>query len=126
LSGLIWFRDLAGVLLLAGGLLFATLGVVGLYRMPDVFTRMHGGAKAVTLGASMLLMSLVLLAPPSLGMRAFATLIFILLITPVGTYVSARAAHRRRAPMTEHTICDELDAYRRADRDAEKEPYPVD
>jgi len=126
LNWLAWIRDFVGILLLAGGLLFAALGVFGLYRMPDVYTRMHGGSKAVTLGASMLLLSLLFLAPLSLGLRAAAILAFVFLTTPVATFVSARAAHRRREPMTEHTVCDELEAYRHADRDEEKEPYEVD
>ena len=126
MSALLWLRDLAGILLLAGGLGFATLGVFGLYRMPDVYTRMHGGSKAITLGTTMMLLALVFLAPASLGLRAFAILAFIFLTTPVVTFVSARAAHRRREPMTEHTVIDELEVYRHADRDEEKEPYQVD
>ena len=126
MSWLAWIRDLVGVLLLGGGLFFATLGVFGLYRMPDVYTRMHGGSKAVTLGASMLLLALVFLAPLPFGLRAVAILAFVFLTTPVATFVAARAAHRRREPMTEHTICDELEEFRHADRDEEKEPYQVD
>ena len=32
------------------GLVVTTLGVVGMYRMPDVYTELHAASKAVVLG----------------------------------------------------------------------------
>ncbi len=118
--------ELIGSILVLLGAIFHFSAGLGMLRMPDVYTRMHGSSKAITLGISMMLLALVFLAPPSLGLRAFAILAFIFLTTPVATFVSARAAHRRREPMTEHTVIDELEVYRHADRDEEKEPYQVD
>jgi multicomponent Na+:H+ antiporter subunit G len=126
MSTLAWLRDLAGVLLLAGGILFVSLGIFGLFRMPDVYTRMHAGSKAIAIGVPMLLLSVTLLAPLSIGLRSIAIMAFLFLTAPVATFASARAAHRRREPVTEHTVIDELEELRRRDRDDEKEPYQVD
>jgi len=121
-----WLRDFAGMLLLAGGLLFTALAVFGLFRMPDVYTRMHAGSKVVAIGAPMLLLGVALVAQPEVGLQALAILGFLFLTAPSSTFASARAAHRRREPMTERTVIDELELLRHRDRDEEKEPYEVD
>lgn len=119
-------RDLVGILLLGLGLLFAALGVFGLYRMPDVYTRMHATAKALVLGSSLILVGVAFLAPLELGLRALVTVAFVLITSPVATFASARAAHRRREPMTMRTVMDELEAARGGRRAEEQEPYQVD
>lgn len=121
-----WIRDLAGVLLLGGGLCVTVLGVFGLFRMPDVYTRIHASAKAVALGSPMLLLGVAFVSPLEVGLQALAILGFMFLTAPIATFASARAAHRRREPMTEQTVIDELEELRRTDRDEEKEPYQVD
>ncbi|WP_373046847.1 monovalent cation/H(+) antiporter subunit G [Vulgatibacter sp.] len=123
---LAWLRDAIGLALLAGGLCFTALGVFGLFRMPDVYTRMHAGSKAVTLGASMILVAVAFLAPLPIGLRAIAITLFLFLTTPVATFASARAAHRRREPMALQTVIDELEDHRRGERAREREPYPMD
>jgi len=126
MSALAFVRDLAGVALLAGGVFTTALGVFGLYRMPDCFTRMHACSKVVTLGAPMLLLGVALLSPLEIGLRAIAVMAFTFLTTPVSVFVTARAAHRRREPMTARTVIDELEALRRGDRAGDREPYPID
>lgn len=41
------FVEILVSLLLLGGSLFALLGAVGLYRLPDFYTRLHAPTKAV-------------------------------------------------------------------------------
>ena len=126
MNALAFLRDAAGIFLLASGLAFTALGIFGLFRMPDCYTRMHASSKAVALGAPMLLLGITLLAPLSLGVRAIAVMAFIVLTTPVSIFLTARAAHRRREPMTARTVIDELEEMRRSDRAADREPYPID
>lgn len=90
------------------GVVFAVLSVVGMYRMPDAYTRMHAAAKIVTLSTAMFLLGVALLSTWQVALRAIATLAFIYLTIPVATQVVARAAYNRREPMTERTIMDEL------------------
>ena len=81
---------LADLFLLIGAL-FMFLGGLGLYRMPDVYTRIQAGTKAVTLGSMALLIGIALHRPewwPKLLLIA----LFILLTSPLGSSTIARAA----------------------------------
>lgn len=42
---------------LAGGIFFYMVGVLGLVRLPDVFTRMHATTKCDTMGAGLILIA---------------------------------------------------------------------
>ncbi len=45
----LWLEVVISLFLL-GGSLFALIGAIGLYRLPDFYTRLHGPTKATTLG----------------------------------------------------------------------------
>lgn len=99
-----------GLALVAVGVASSALGVLGLFRMPDVYTRMHAVAKVVTLGAASCLIGLALLSEAAIGVRAVAIMLFLYLTTPIATHATARAAHRRGEPMAPSTRLDELAA----------------
>lgn len=119
-------REWAGLVLLTAGVGFLALGVFGLFRMPDCYTRMHACSKAVTLGAPMSLVGVALLAPLPIALRALAVTAFIFLTSPVSIFVTARAAHRRREPLASETVIDELEELRRSERASDRAPYPLD
>ena len=50
------------VLLLAAGLFFILAAVIGILRLPDFFTRLHAMGKCDTVGLSLSLLGLALLA----------------------------------------------------------------
>ena len=83
---------LGGGLVLVGSL-FMVIGAVGLIRLPDVFTRMHGSSVSDTLGGGLILIGLIVLAGFSLVAVKLAFLIlFFGLMSPVATHAIARAA----------------------------------
>jgi multicomponent Na+:H+ antiporter subunit G len=80
-----------GDLLLLLGAAFLFLGALGLLRMPDVYTRIQAGTKAVTLGSLAMLIGLAVQHPgwwPKLLLIA----LFVLLTSPLGSSTIARAA----------------------------------
>ncbi|MTW20018.1 monovalent cation/H(+) antiporter subunit G [Allochromatium palmeri] len=82
-----------GHTLLAAGLFFFWVSGLGLIRMPDLFTRMHAGTKATTLGSLLTLLGAACLQPdwaPKLLLLA----VFILLTNPLSASVLARAGYR--------------------------------
>lgn len=82
-----------GHALLATGLFFFWVSGLGLIRMPDLFTRMHAGTKATTLGSLLTLLGAACLQPdwaPKLLLLA----VFILLTNPLSASVLARAGYR--------------------------------
>jgi len=81
------------------GLLGITLGVYGLYRMPDVYTRLHAASKAAYLGLVVLLLALVATKDDEIIAKSAVIGAFLVLTAPVGSHALARAAHRRGEPL---------------------------
>ncbi len=102
-------RDIvAGGLLLSGSAL-ALSAVVGLYRLPDVYARMHAATKPATLGVALCLAGAAVRADdPSDVAKLMAAIVFQLLTAPVAGHLVGRAAHRSGAPLSDHTVVDEL------------------
>ena len=81
--------------LVAGGF-FCIVGALGLVRMPDFYTRMHGASVTDTLGAGLVLAGLILQA--GLTLVAAKLLVIGLLIfftSPAASHALARAAFVR-------------------------------
>lgn len=100
--------QIAGVFFLVSGIAFCALGVLGVYRMPDVYTRMHAGSKTIAVGAPLALLGVAFLSPADVTLKALTVIAFLLLTTPVATIATARAAHVRDEAMSEHTVRDDL------------------
>ena len=78
-------------LLLGGG--FCFIGGLGLLRLPDFYTRMHGSGVTDTLGAGLVLVGLGFQSGLSLATVKLAMIaLFLLLASPVTTHAIARAA----------------------------------
>lgn len=81
------------------GAAFVFLGSLGLARLPDFFTRLHGPTKATTLGVgAMLLASATYFsaAGPGLSLHEIAVLVFLFITAPVTAHLLAKAALHRR------------------------------
>jgi len=81
---------LLGDILLLTGAAFCLLGALGLLRMPDVYTRIQAGTKAVTLGSISFLAGIALLYP-AWWSKLLVIGGFILLTNPVSSSTLARA-----------------------------------
>ena len=86
---------LSWICLAAGGA-FCIVGAVGLLRMPDFYTRMHGASLVETLGAGLILIGLILQAGFTLTAVKLAMLgLLIFFASPTATHALARAARVR-------------------------------
>lgn len=82
------------VLVLVGAS-FALIGSIGLARLPDLFTRLHGPTKATTLGVgSVVLASLVHFSTAlgTLSLRELAISLFLFITAPISAHLVAQAA----------------------------------
>jgi multicomponent Na+:H+ antiporter subunit G len=93
--------------LVALGLLVCTLGVIGIYRMPDVYTQLHAASKAVVFGVAAFLLASLAAADGAIAARAALIAAFLFLTTPVAAHAVARAAHGRRERMRTPAARDE-------------------
>jgi multicomponent Na+:H+ antiporter subunit G len=82
-------------LLLAGGA-FCIIGMIGLHRMPDLYTRMHAASVTDSLGAILMTLGMVLQAGFTLlALKLLIILLLILLVGPAVTHALAKAALAR-------------------------------
>ncbi len=79
-------------LLLIGGI-FLFLGALGIYRMPDVYTRLQAGTKASTLGAMSVILGVGFIQPEWL-VKVIIIVVFIGLANPLSSHALARATYR--------------------------------
>jgi len=98
-----WIADAFVVL----GVAVITVGVYGMLRMPDTYTRLHAASKAVFLGVISLLAASVVTGEPEIVFRVILISLFLLLTSPVSAHVIGRAAYRRGERMLAPDPVDE-------------------
>ncbi|MFY9209531.1 MAG: monovalent cation/H(+) antiporter subunit G [Aestuariivita sp.] len=85
---------IAGVLLILGGA-FTLVAGIGIFRMPDVFIRMHASTKVGTLGSGLILAAVaVYFQEPSVIFKVVLVILFLVLTAPIGAHMIGRAALR--------------------------------
>ncbi|WP_373184965.1 Na+/H+ antiporter subunit G [Halopseudomonas sp.] len=88
------------------GSLFALVGSIGLWKLPDFFMRLHGPTKASTLGVGALVIgSLVYFSSAREGLSLHELLItlFLFMTAPVSAHMLAKAAMHARLGKVERT-----------------------
>ncbi len=93
------------ILLVVGGF-FSLIGALGLTRLPDFYTRLHGPTKATTVGVgSIVLVSMIYftLSTGELAITEVLITLFLFITAPVSANFLAKAAAHRRVPRMDHT-----------------------
>lgn len=88
------------------GASFALIGSVGLLRLPDFYLRLHGPAKATTLGVGgVLIGSMVFFSTRNDGLSLHELLVamFLFITAPVSAHIVAKAALHIKLPFIERT-----------------------
>lgn len=85
--------DLFSWACLLGGSFFVVVGGIGLIRLPDFYTRIHGASVTDTMGAGLILLGLMLQAGFSLiSAKLLLILIFMWLTGPAAGHALAHTA----------------------------------
>ncbi|MGW8251336.1 MAG: monovalent cation/H(+) antiporter subunit G [Anaerolineales bacterium] len=105
------FFQIIGVLALLAGTLFSFLGILGMIRMPDVYTRLHATGKVSVFGAVLILVAAIALTPLSLW-KGLVLIILLMLSAPEVSHAIASAAYRAGIPM-KSAARDDLQELRR-------------
>lgn len=101
--------EILTAILLVAGAAFMLIAGLGVWRMPDLLTRMHATTKAGVLGAGLMLLGVVVFfAEVNVFVRALAVIVFVMLTAPVAAHVIGRAGYFVGVPLWEHTLKDEL------------------
>lgn len=93
------------ILLLVGGF-FTLVGAIGLVRLPDFYTRLHGPTKATTVGVGAIVLSSVIYFSSrgdGVGIAEVLITVFLFLTAPVSANLLAKAAMHIGVSTTEST-----------------------
>ncbi|MCC6209275.1 MAG: Na+/H+ antiporter subunit G [Gammaproteobacteria bacterium] len=89
-----WSELLIGFFII-GGASFALIGSIGLARLPDFFSRLHGPTKATTLGVGGTLVASSVyfsLHGDGLSLHELLIMFFLFITAPVSAHLLAKAA----------------------------------
>lgn len=119
-----WILD--GLILL--GVVVMTIGVIGIYRMPTLYLKLHAASKSVFLGVCSILVGVMDSGDPAIITRALLIGVLLILTTPVAAYEIARAATREATLEGDGRSSYNRDHLRREDwlkaREADLSPRP--
>lgn len=93
------------ILLITGGF-FALVGAIGLARLPDFFTRLHGPTKASTLGVGSIVIASMLVfsfSGDGIGVTELLITVFLFLTAPVSANFLAKAAMHKHVRIMDET-----------------------
>ena len=82
------------------GTLFSLVGMLGLVRLPDVYTRLHATGKVGVYGVVLLLVAAAAWTPLGWG-KALLLIVLLMVAGPVSTHAISSAAYRIGVPMHE-------------------------
>ncbi|MDL1872772.1 monovalent cation/H(+) antiporter subunit G [Deltaproteobacteria bacterium PRO3] len=100
-----WFAMGAMVL----GTLLMGIAALGIFRLPDLFMRMHASSKAGALGVALQLLAVALYFDDlTVTVKAVVGILFFLLTAPVAAHMIGRAAYWVGVPLWEKSVLDEL------------------
>jgi multicomponent Na+:H+ antiporter subunit G len=102
-------REIAVLVFTVGGVFFAVVAVVGLVRLPDLYTRAHSTSKSETLGAILALAAVAIAFDGNLStLKTVLLLSFMFLTNPTAAHAIVRAAADQGIePWTEDTETEE-------------------
>lgn len=101
-------RALAAIVVIIVGTFFSLVGVLGMVRLPDVYSRLHATGKVGIYGAVLLLVAAAVWTPLGWG-RALLLMALLMITGPVSAHVISSAAYRIGLPM-KNAIRDDLAA----------------
>jgi multicomponent Na+:H+ antiporter subunit G len=95
-------------LTILAGTLFSIVGVLGLVRLPDVYTRLQATGKVGVFAVALLLVAAVILTPLGWG-RGLILIAVLLVVGPSTTHAIGSAAYRFGIPLHEMSVRDDLE-----------------
>jgi len=107
------FLQLIALIAVIAGTFFSVVGVLGLVRLPDVYTRLHATGKVGVFGVVLLLVAAVIWTPLGWG-KALLLIVLLMISGPVATHAIGSAAYRIGVPMKE-PIRDDLGSSQKSD-----------
>lgn len=100
------------VFFIAVGVLFIVVTAIGLFRLPDLYTRAHAASKSATLGVMCILIGVFLhfwLIEDHFNARILLGILFIFITGPVGGHIMSRSSYIAGVKPWSGTAHDDLE-----------------
>ncbi len=100
-------NETIGLIFIIAGVLFDIFGCLGLLRLPDLYNRLQGATKCVTLGTCGIMFGVFLRSGFSpMGTKALIVILFIFITSPVAAHALAQGAHMFGVKLWDKSVCD--------------------
>lgn len=99
------------IFFIAAGVFFIIVTAIGLFRLPDLYTRTHAASKSATLGVMSLLVGVFLhfwLIEGHFNPRILLGILFIFITSPVGGHILTRSSYIAGVKPWKGTTHDDL------------------
>ncbi|TDS60196.1 monovalent cation/H(+) antiporter subunit G [Myroides indicus] len=91
------------------GAIFILIASIGVFRLPDFYTRLSVTIKAATLGIGCILGAAAIhFSEFSITTKAIAIVFFLFITSPVAAFLIARTAYHTGIKLWDKTVIDEL------------------
>lgn len=100
------------ILLISVGVLFTVVTVIGVLRLPDVYTRAHAASKSATLGVMSVLTGVFFyfwLNEGIISIQLILGVIFLFFTSPIGGHLMSRAAYVSGVKPSKLTVRNDLE-----------------
>ena len=102
--------EILGLLIIWVGVFFCCVGILGMIRLPDVFSRIHATGKVSALGIVGLLFGAAILVP-NLTPKILMFTLFLIITSPVASHAIAVAAYRQNPTIDIKGTRDDLQSH---------------
>ena len=103
-------NEIIGMIIIVVGVVFDTIGCIGLVRLPDVYNSLQAATKCVTLGTCGIMFGIFIMQGfNSLGIKALVCIPFIFLTAPTAAHALARGAHLFGVKLWDKSVCDKYE-----------------
>jgi len=101
------------VILISAGVIFTVVAVIGVLRLPDIYSRSHAATKSTTFGVLCTLTGVFLyfwLIEGDFNVKLLLGIIFLFSTAPIAGHLMARAAYISGVRPSKLTVKDDLEA----------------
>lgn len=119
--------DLIIKILCTLGAFFVLVASLGIYRMPDFYTRLSVTVKAGTIGVGCILSAAAIhFYTFSVTTKVLAIVFFVMITSPVAAYMISRAAYAIGVKLWKHSIVDEIEGMKEIEDIIDDENEEID
>lgn len=111
-------KEVISIIFVYLGVFLMFVASLGLFRLPDAYSRMSAVTKAVTFKIGLIMLGVcIYFETLTVIIKAVLVVLFLFLTTPVSSHLMAREAYLLKVPLWKKTLLDEFKkhAFRKGD-----------